>query len=77
MAYARGDYVRSYQLFSEGIGERDLESLSTDEVYTMAVLSYLNGLVEDARRFLALADDEGRRRMASVLSLLPGSDAGI
>lgn len=66
-AYARGDYVTSYRIFTMRLGGRDVASLSADEVYTMAVLSYLNGLVDDARGYLTHADEEGRRRMAGVL----------
>ncbi len=67
VAYARGDYVASYRMFARRLGERDVTSLSGAEVYTMAVLSYLNGLVDDARSYLTYADENGRQRMASVL----------
>ena len=59
--------MASYRIFARRLGERDMTSLSGAEVYTMAVLSYLNGLVDDARSYLAYADENGRRRMASVL----------
>lgn len=67
VAYARGDYAASYRVFALRVDGRDVTSLSPDEVYTMAVLSYLNGLVDDARSYLSHADEEGRQRMASVL----------
>lgn len=67
VAYDRGDFVASYRIFAVRLGDRDVTSFTTSEVYTMAVLSYLNGLVDDARSYLTYADEEGRRRMASVL----------
>ncbi|MCH2373470.1 MAG: hypothetical protein MK538_04765 [Planctomycetes bacterium] len=68
IAYRRGDFVASYKLYAKAVGEREIDTLSPTEAYTLAVLSYLNGLVEDARVYLSHAGDDGRSRMSGVLN---------
>jgi hypothetical protein len=67
LAYVRGDFVTSYEIFAESLRGRSGEALSMEESYTMAVLSYLNGLMDDTRSYLESSDEESRARFESVI----------
>lgn len=69
LAYTRGDFVTSYQIFFTHADGNDLEALTGQEAYTLAVLAYLNGLVGDSRRYLEYADPAHQKRMEDVVGI--------
>lgn len=76
VAYESGDFVRCYEIFADSFRGRIGEELSEEEAYTMAVLSYLNGLMDDTRTYMAAAGEEDRVRFESVIGRI-GEDPGV
>lgn len=75
-AYARGDFRGAYARFVEILEGEEIDRLTPDDAYTLAVLAYLNGLIDDARTYLLRANETDRQRMEEVLGPI-GGEPGV